>query len=221
MWHEALASSCATASRNDFAVPPVRQQRGDAIALDLRALPDARLVVQARAGAQPAFREIVRRYERPVRSLILRMVRDPALAEDLAQDTFLKAFRSLSSFDASRTFSSWLFRIANNTAIDAIRRRPHGQQELEGRAQLDPAVPPAPDPVEEAALGQALEAALGRLRADHRMAVLLRYQEGCSYPEIAETLSIPEGTAKTYVHRGRKLLAQWLEQAGWRPAGRE
>jgi RNA polymerase sigma-70 factor (ECF subfamily) len=174
-------------------------------------------VVQARAGAQPAFGEIVRRYERPVRSLIGRMVRDRALAEDLAQDTFLKAFRSLNSFDASRKFSSWLFRIAHNTAIDAIRRLPHGQQELDGQPALTPSVPPAPDPVEEAALGQALEAALGRLRPDQRMAVLLRYQEGFSYPEIAESLSIPEGTAKTYVHRGRKLLADLLEQAGWRP----
>lgn len=177
-------------------------------------------MVQARAGAQPAFREIVRRYERPVRSLIARMVRDPALAEDLAQDTFLKAFRNLAGFDSTRKFSSWLFRIAHNTAIDAIRRRPHGALELGGReTPRDPPVPPPPDPAEEAALGQALDAALGRLRPDYRMAVLLRYQEGCSYGEIAESMAIPEGTAKTYVHRGRKLLAEALERAGWRPPG--
>ncbi|MGH9330839.1 MAG: RNA polymerase sigma factor [Vicinamibacterales bacterium] len=177
-------------------------------------------MVQARAGAQPAFREIVRRYERPVRSLIARMVRDPALAEDLAQDTFLKAFRNLAGFDSTRKFSSWLFRIAHHTAIDAIRRRGHGALELEGReTSPDPPVPPPPDPVEEAALGQALDAALGRLRPDYRMAVLLRYQEGCSYAEVAESMAIPEGTAKTYVHRGRKLLAEALERAGWRPSG--
>jgi RNA polymerase sigma-70 factor, ECF subfamily len=174
-------------------------------------------VVQARAGAQPAFREIVRRYERPVRSLIARMVGDPALAEDLAQDTFLKAFRSLSTFDTARKFSSWLFRIANNSAIDALRRRPHGLVDLDGpEAALDPPVPP-PDPAEEAELGRALETALSRLRPDYRMAVLLRYQEGCSYAEIGESLSIPEGTAKTFVHRGRKLLAEFLDRAGWKP----
>jgi RNA polymerase sigma-70 factor, ECF subfamily len=175
-------------------------------------------VVQARAGAQPAFREIVRRYERPVRSLISRMVGDPALAEDLAQDTFLKAFRGLTTFDASRKFSSWLFRIAHNTAIDAIRRRPQGMVELEGpEAQSEPPLPAPPDPAEEAALGRALDDALGRLRPDYRMAVLLRYQEGCSYAEIAESLAIPEGTAKTFVHRGRKLLADLLDRAGWKP----
>jgi RNA polymerase sigma-70 factor (ECF subfamily) len=175
-------------------------------------------VVQARAGAQPAFREIVRRYERPVRSLIGRMVGDPSLAEDLAQDTFLKAFRSLSTFDVNRKFSSWLFRIANNTAIDAIRRRPHGAVALDGPEVLpEPSRQPLPDPVEEAALGRALDAALGRLRPDYRMAVLLRYQEGLSYAEIGESLSIPEGTAKTFVHRGRKLLADMLDRAGWKP----
>jgi RNA polymerase sigma-70 factor (ECF subfamily) len=146
------------------------------------------------------------------------MVGDPALAEDLAQDTFLKAFRSLSSFDVNRKFSSWLFRIANNTAIDAIRRRPQGAVELDGPETLpEPSLPPPPDPAEEAALGRALETALGRLRHDYRMAVLLRYQEGCSYAEIGDSLSIPEGTAKTFVHRGRKLLAGMLERAGWKP----
>jgi RNA polymerase sigma-70 factor (ECF subfamily) len=175
-------------------------------------------VVQARAGAQPAFREIVRRYERPVRTLIARMVGDPALAEDLAQDTFLKAFRNLATFDTTRKFSSWLFRIANNTAIDAIRRRPQGLVEIDGpEARLEPALPPPADPAEEAALARALETALGRLRSDYRMAVLLRYQEGCSYAEIGDSLSIPEGTAKTFVHRGRKLLAEMLDRAGWRP----
>jgi RNA polymerase sigma-70 factor (ECF subfamily) len=189
---------------------------GGSIALDFRVLPDSRLAAHARAGAEPAFREIVRRYERPVRSLIARIVQDSALAEDLAQDTFLRAFRNLAAFDTTRKFSSWLFRIAHNIAIDAIRRRPGAVVALEAD---DPAVavPAPPDPVEGAALGRALETALGGLRPDYRTAVLLRYQEGCSYAEIAETMAIPEGTAKTYVHRGRKLLAGALERAGWAP----
>jgi RNA polymerase sigma-70 factor (ECF subfamily) len=80
-------------------------------------------------------------------------------------------------------------------------------------------VPPAPDPVEEAALGRALDAALGALRPEFRAAIVLRYQEGCSYEEISQTMGIPVGTAKTYVHRGRKLVAATLEAAGWRPPG--
>ncbi|HEX2445406.1 MAG TPA: sigma-70 family RNA polymerase sigma factor [Vicinamibacterales bacterium] len=170
-------------------------------------------MTHARAGAEPAFREIVRRYERPVMSLLARMVNDPALAEDLAQETFLKAYRRLNTFDTERRFSSWLFRIAHNTAIDALRRR--GPVEIE--PDQEPAVPPPPDPVEAADLGRALDAALGKLRPDHRMAILLRYQQGFSYEEIGDAMGIPEGTAKTFVHRARKLMAAALEKAGWKP----
>jgi RNA polymerase sigma-70 factor (ECF subfamily) len=190
-----------------------KAHRGHSIALDFQALTDARLVTHARAGAEPAFREIVRRYERPVLSLLARMVNDPALAEDLAQETFLKAYRRLSTFDTERRFSSWLFRIAHNTAIDALRRR--GPVEVE--PDREPAVPPPPDPVEAADLGRALDAALAKLRPQHRMAVLLRYQQGFSYEEIGDAMEIPEGTAKTFVHRARKLMAEALEKAGWKP----
>ncbi len=79
-------------------------------------------MAQALAGSQSAFEQIVRRYQRPIISLIARMTGDRALAEDLAQETFVKAFRSLAAFDTTRRLSSWLFRIAHNTAIDAMRR---------------------------------------------------------------------------------------------------
>ena len=84
---------------------------------------DRRLVEQALAGSERAYHDLVKRYERPVFSVILRMVRDRALAEDLAQETFLKAFRSLASYDRSRKLSSWLFTIAHNAAIDHLRRK--------------------------------------------------------------------------------------------------
>ena len=80
---------------------------------------------------------------------------------------------------------------------------------------LEPPLPP-PDPAEEAELGRALDTALDRLRPDYRMAVLLRPKKAV-HAEIGESLSIPEGTAKTFVHRGRKLLAEMLDRAGWRP----
>jgi RNA polymerase sigma-70 factor (ECF subfamily) len=169
----------------------------------------------ALAGAQPAFQEIVRRYEGPIHNLIARIVGDHTRAEDLAQETFLKAFRGLSTFDTSRRFSSWLFRIAHNTALDNLRRT-RGDVVLDGDPD-GPPVPPAPDPVERAALGKALNAALHLLRPDFRTAIVLRYHEGCSYEEIAEVMSVPVGTAKTYVHRGRKLMAESLTFAGWRP----
>jgi RNA polymerase sigma-70 factor (ECF subfamily) len=181
-------------------------------------------VAEALAGSQSAFEQIVRRYQRPVIALIARMVADRALAEDLAQEAFVKAFRNLSAFDASRRLSSWLFRIAHNTAIDALRRGSaitvpldaHGQDE-QGPRQLSS--PPDPDPVEQAALGDALVAALGHLRPDHRAAVVLRYEEGLAFDEIGHILGIPEATARSHVHRARKDMARHLAEAGWAPAG--
>ena len=169
----------------------------------------------AQAGSQPAFQEIVRRYQRPVFNLVVRIVRDPALAEDIAQETFLKTFRSLPTYDPDRRFSSWILRIANNAALDAIRRK-----RVDPVVHIDvgePAVPPPPDQVEAAARGRAIESALATLRPEYRAAVVLRYQEGLSYEEVADVLDIPEGTVKTFVHRARKELAERLAAAGWRP----
>jgi RNA polymerase sigma-70 factor (ECF subfamily) len=185
------------------------------IAVDLHELSDARLTSLALAGSQPAFQEIVRRYERPVFNLIVRIVRDAALAEDVAQIAFLKTFRSLGSFDEARRFSSWILRIANNAALDALRRR--RADPVVAADIREPAAPPPPDQVEAAQLARAIDAALDTLRPDWRAAVVLRYQEGLSYEEVAEILGIPEGTVKTFVHRARKQLCERLTAAGWRP----
>jgi RNA polymerase sigma-70 factor, ECF subfamily len=195
--------------------------------LDLETVTEARLIAQALAGSQPAYEQIVRRYQRPVLNLIARIVArpggDPGLAEDLAQEAFVKAFRSLATFDASRRFSSWLFRIAHNTALDALRRPRVPTVSIDAPPAGDrstprePSVPPQPDPVERQALGRALEAALNRLRPEYRSAVVLRYQEGLSFGDIGHVLGIPEATARTHVHRARQELARLLDDAGWHP----
>src|ERR1700712_306572 len=83
---------------------------------------DAELVTSALRGSQDAFRELVTRFERPVYSLVLRMIQDAGTAEDLAQEVFVKAFRRLDTYDPQWKFSSWLFKIAHNTTIDHLRR---------------------------------------------------------------------------------------------------
>jgi RNA polymerase sigma-70 factor (ECF subfamily) len=181
---------------------------------------EARLVAQALAGAQSAFEQIVRRYQRPVVNFIARVTGDRAGAEDLAQETFVKAFRALHTFDTTRRFSSWLLRIAHNTAVDALRRTRRQEVPLEAGSETDgpspePAAPPAPDPVEQRDLGRALEAGLRHLRPEYRAAMVLRYQESLSFEEISAVMQIPETTARTYVHRARKELAGLLSQAGW------
>jgi RNA polymerase sigma-70 factor (ECF subfamily) len=164
----------------------------------------------------------VRRYQRPIVSLISRMTGDRALAEDLAQETFVKAFRSLAAFDTTRRLSSWLFRIAHNTAIDAMRSARPAQRtiqasEASSAAADEPATPPEPDPVERRELGHALEAALAELRPDQRAAIMLRYDNGLSFDEIGSVLGVPEVTARSHVHRARKELARLLTASGWAP----
>jgi len=177
-------------------------------------------VTEALAGSQPAFERIVRRYQRPVISLIARMTGDRALAEELAQDTFVKAYRNLAAFDTGRRFSSWLFRIAHNTALDALRRAPRPEVSIDALSgsrpgSFDPAAPRAADPIERRTLGEAIESAMARLRPDFRAAIVLRYDEGLSFEEIGQVVGVPEATARSHVHRARKELAAYLTAAGW------
>jgi RNA polymerase sigma-70 factor (ECF subfamily) len=165
----------------------------------------------------------VARYQRPLISLIARMTGDRAQAEDLAQETFVRAFRNLAAFDTTRRLSSWLFRIAHNAAIDAMRRSGPAVESIDAKpggsaaAPREPAAPPAPDPVERRELGRALEAAMAGLRPDQRAAIVLRYENGLSFAEIGVVLGVPEVTARSHVHRARKELARLLTASGWAP----
>ena len=187
---------------------------------------DAELVASALTGSQDAFRELVVRFERPVFSLIARMVQDSGTAEDLAQETFVKAYRSLRSYDPSRKLSSWLFKIAHNTTIDHLRRHTpetvplEAPPDEEGRGGLAAVLTDssAEDPsaaAERRDMARSLERAIARLRPEYREAVVLFYIEGVSYQEICEATGLPLGTVKTNLHRARKELAQEMTAMGW------
>lgn len=193
-------------------------------ALDLPNLPDAEVVVLAQQGREPAFRELIRRYERPVFSLIYRMVRDSTVAEDLAQDTFIKVLNHLDKYRPEFKFSSWLFKIANNVTIDHLRRRqldtvsmdgsPHASTAAEAEASSFELADQAESPLDALAsreLGSMIERAIGALRPEYRNCIMLRHVEGRSYEEIAATLDLPLGTVKTYIHRARHQLREALE----------
>jgi RNA polymerase sigma-70 factor (ECF subfamily) len=186
-------------------------------------LSDQEVVVRARAGSERAYRELVRRYERPIFSLIYRMVRDRELAEDLAQETFVKALNALDSYRPEYKFSSWIFKISNNAAIDHLRRRELDTLSLDGSPHA--ATPDAVeatalqigdrgetplDVVEAKELGGEIEQAIARLRPEYRQCILLRHVEGRAYEEIAEILDLPLGTVKTYIHRARNELRTYL-----------
>lgn len=189
---------------------------------------DAELVRQALAGSGEAYREIVRRFERPVMSVIVRMVRDPGVAEDLAQETFVKAFRNLRRYDPRRKLASWLFKIAHNTTLDHLRRKsldtvPLEPFDAEGEESWEVVAAPAtwaPDRrAESAELVAGLDRALARLRPNYREILLLRFREGLAYHEIAEVVDLPMGTVKVQLHRARKQLLRELEALGLAPAG--
>jgi len=199
-----------------------RSQRGPRQPLDT--LGDADLAVAARKGSGDACTALVRRFERPVYNLVVRLVQDSALAEDLTQDTFLKMFRGLAQYDASLRFSSWLFRIAHNTAIDHLRQRrlllatPRLDEDGDAIDLLDQLPDLRGDSPEQAATRRQMAAVIDRaidtLRPEYRAVVVLRHHEDFDYEEIAEVMGLPLGTVKTYLHRARKELADRLREAG-------
>src|SRR5690349_11659471 len=166
--------------------------------LELENLPDADVVRLAQDGREAAFRELVRRYERPVFSLVFRMVRDREVAEDLSQETFIKVLNHIDRYRPEFKFSSWLFKIANNVAIDHLRKRhletvsidgsPHAVTAAEAEASSFEVVEPGETALEELEskeLGSAIERAIARLRPEYRSCILLRHVEGLSSEESA------------------------------------
>jgi RNA polymerase sigma-70 factor (ECF subfamily) len=189
-------------------------------------LSDAEVVAHARKGSERAHRELLARYERPVFSLIFRMVRDRETAEDLAQETFIKVLNNLDRYSPEFKFSSWLFKIANNLTIDHLRRRRVNTISIEGapdaitsesaKATSIAVVSGGESPLEELEsreLGSAIESAIGKLRPEYRACIMLRHVEDKSYEEIAEIVKLPLGTVKTYIHRARHELRAALEDS--------
>ena len=187
-------------------------------------LTDQEVIARAREGSEAAYRELIGRYERPVFSLIYRLVRDRERAEDLAQDTFIKVLNHLDRYDPTFKFSSWIFKIAHNTALDHLRRKrpvtlsldgsPHARTAAEIEATT---LTPASDdesPEQFTAsreLGTEIERAIGLLRPEYRTAIVMCHVEGRPYEEIARVMDVPLGTVKTYIHRARKELMKELE----------
>ncbi len=166
--------------------------------------PEPQLVWAARAGDRRAFEELVRTYQGQVYRLAHHLLRDRAAAEDVTQEAFLKAYRRLGRFRGDSKFSTWLFRIVRNCAVDAIRGGAR-QRRLADRA---PEGPPATEPSLRAALSGALEG----LPAHLREAFVLIEVFGLSYAEAAEVLGVVQGTLKSRMHRTRQLLIRALSE---------
>jgi len=181
---------------------------------------DAELIRRSLTGDQRACRDLVRRYQRQVYSVLLRVVRRSEDAEDLTQETFVRMFRALDRYDPERPFTAWLFTIATRIGIDHLRRRriqtmsltvsEPGSTEEHTLDVEDPGL--KPDEVasyaEEARNAQDL---IDSLPEHYRIVVLLRHQQDLSYEEIAEALNLPLGTVKARIHRARALLKERIQ----------
>jgi RNA polymerase sigma-70 factor (ECF subfamily) len=173
--------------------------------------------VAAQRGDRPAFMRLVEAYQRPVYNLCYRMLGgDVTEAEDAAQETFLRAYTKLDTYNPSRKFSSWLFSIASHYCIDLLRQRRHQMVAWDELPAPDQSLLSSPEPQPEAAAltredHATLHALLNSLPPDYRAATILRYWHEMSYDEIAETLETTVSAIKSRLFRAKQMMAEKLE----------
>jgi RNA polymerase sigma-70 factor (ECF subfamily) len=174
--------------------------------------PDPQLVAAARAGSLDAFAELVHRFQGDVWRLSFHLLHDPTLADDVAQDAFVRAYRFLGRYRGDAKFSTWLFTITRNCALDELRRAAR-RRRLAGQLEAEPR---APQPEQHMRLE--VHEALAGLPPELREPVVLIDMFGVSYAEVARMLGVPLGTVKSRVHRARELLSAALDPARGREA---
>jgi RNA polymerase sigma-70 factor (ECF subfamily) len=169
------------------------------------------LVERCLAGDHAAMVELVRRYQGQVFGLCYRMLRHREDAEDMAQETFTRALRNLKSWDPTRDFEPWLLAIAGNRCRTLLARR---QRKPAPQALVEPVADHRPDFSSARHLAEEVSLALATLRVEYREAFVLFHEHEMSYAEIGESLGCPLGTVKTWVHRARKEMIEFLAQRG-------
>jgi RNA polymerase sigma-70 factor (ECF subfamily) len=182
---------------------------------------DLALVQLAQRGDPGAFDALVRRYQHKVVKLVLRYVRDPAEAEDIAQEAFIKAYRALPRFRGDSAFYTWLYRIAINTAKNVLAARGRSpvsydiDKDSEDSSAVesymkDTATPEALAMTDE--IRSTVNDAIDQLPEDLRTAIVLRELEGLSYDEIAQAMSCPVGTVRSRIFRAREAIDARLRE---------
>lgn len=184
--------------------------------------PDAALMLRVREGDLAAFAELVDRYKQPVTNLIARTINDPTEAEDLAQNAFVQAYKSAHRYEVTAKFSTWLFTIARNLALNEIRRRSrhpadsldetfrdddeHAIRQIEDRRSAPP-----PDDLLRSELEEKVEEAVAALPEKQRTALTLCREEELSYEDIARVIGCTLSATKSLIHRARETLKAQLK----------
>lgn len=172
---------------------------------------DRTLVEALRRGDPQAPRLLIEQYQGVVFGLCMRMLRHRQDAEDVAQESFLRALRGVKGFDGERPLRPWLLGIAANRCRTALGKRSRRPAPAESAEEC---VDPRPGLADPDDLATELGAAVGRLRDDYRMVFVLYHEQGLPYDEIARALARPVGTIKTWLHRARAELADDLARRG-------
>lgn len=172
----------------------------------LASAPESAVVDMARAGDLDAFRELVRRREQSIRSLLRRLSRDAALADELSQDVFVHAWRGIKSLQSSAAFWSWLRQIAVRTWMRSLESE---RERVAAHAESSMRAPEQVQPQHDHALD--LDAALAQLAPPVRLCVVLSYHVELSHSEIAKTTGLPLGTVKSHIARGSQILRELLD----------
>lgn len=179
----------------------------------MQELSDKEIVVLAVKGDMKAFEQLVFRYEKPIFGYILRFVSHKENAEDLVQETFIKIYRSLKTFDPEYKFKTWLFTVATNTVYDWLRKVKNNK-EMFIIDDPDSDFETIDDTwsyklIEDKEL---IDNALKNIKPVYQSAIVLFYRDELTYEEIAEVLKVPINTVKTYIYRAKKALSEELKQ---------
>ncbi|MBN1480354.1 sigma-70 family RNA polymerase sigma factor [candidate division KSB1 bacterium] len=181
----------------------------------------SQLIERALGGEQKAYTDIVERFHEQIYHFIYRMVKDRAQAEDLTQETFIKAFRALASFNSDYAFSTWLYKIAANNCIDYFRKKKLATTSLDSPikakdGELHRDFPDHEQGPESELISKEqtnrIQVAIDSLPAKYKEAIILRHRHDQSYEEIAKKLNIPLGTVKVRIFRAREMLKAHMKE---------
>ena len=184
-------------------------------------LGDGELVQTAVAGREASFEELVRRYQRPIAAYVYRMVGDYDTALDLTQEVFIKVYNSLARYRSEFKFSTWIYKIAHNAAIDHLRRHAVREQTLTGSVEgerrevaIESRRLTPEQESERKERRSEIESVVQLLQASYRELIILRHSHDLSYDEIAEVTGLPLGTVKNRLFRARETMRDLLVQRG-------
>ena len=194
-----------------------------AISIDgIRKLTDGELIVGAVNGRTDGFEELVRRYQRPITSYVFRMLGDYESALDVTQEVFIKVYNSLNKYSAEYKFSTWLYRIAHNAAVDHMRRNSVTPQSIETenadgtyQIQIESRNPSPEQDHERSEWRTEIDSVVKCLPTAYRDLILLRHSRDLSYDEIAEVTGLPLGTVKNRLFRAREMMRDMFIERGF------